>query len=191
MKELQERILKEGKVLDGNVLKVDGFLNHRMDPALMHRIGEEFAKAFQYENIDCILTIESSGIAPALCTGLAMGVPVIFAKKGKSANTDKDVYVSTVHSYTKNKDYEVTVSREYLLTVNRVLLIDDFLANGEAMNGLLNICKQAGVTVTGIGIVIEKGFQPGGRKLREAGYKVISLAKIGSMDHGIVFEESV
>lgn len=190
MKLLEQRILQEGQVRPGNVLKVDCFLNHQLDVALLDAIGEEFYRIFQKEGITKILTIEASGIAVACMTARHFHVPVVFAKKAKSKNIDGDMFTSTVHSYTYGRDYDITLSKKFLGPADKVLLVDDFLANGKAMQGLLDVCAQAGCHVGGIGICIEKGFQPGGQELRQAGYKLVSLAIIDSMsDNSLTFRQ--
>lgn len=182
MKLLEQRILEDGQVRPGNVLKVDCFLNHQLDVGLLDQIGAEFYRIFKDNGINKILTIEASGIAIACMTARHFNVPVVFAKKAKSKNIDGDVYTSTVHSYTYGRDYDITLAQKFLGPQDRVLILDDFLANGKAMNGLLDVCRQAGASVGGIGICIEKGFQPGGAELRAAGYKLASLAIVDSMD---------
>lgn len=182
MKLLEQRILEDGQVRPGNVLKVDCFLNHQLDVGLLDQIGAEFYRNFKDDGINKILTIEASGIAIACMTARHFNVPVVFAKKAKSKNIDGDVYTSTVHSYTYGRDYDITLAQKFLGPQDRVLILDDFLANGKAMNGLLDVCRQAGASVGGIGICIEKGFQPGGAELRAAGYKLASLAIVDSMD---------
>ena len=182
MKLLEQRILEDGQVRPGNVLKVDCFLNHQLDVGLLDQIGAEFYRIFKDDGINKILTIEASGIAIACITARHFNVPVVFAKKAKSKNIDGDVYTSTVHSYTYGRDYDITLAQKFLGPQDRVLILDDFLANGKAMNGLLDVCRQAGASVGGIGICIEKGFQPGGAELRAAGYKLASLAIVDSMD---------
>lgn len=182
MKLLEQRILEDGQVRPGNVLKVDCFLNHQLDVGLLDQIGAEFYRIFKDDGINKILTIEASGIAIACMTARHFNVPVVFAKKAKSKNIDGDVYTSTVHSYTYGRDYDITLAQKFLGPQDRVLILDDFLANGKAMNGLLDVCRQAGASVVGIGICIEKGFQPGGAELRAAGYKLASLAIVDSMD---------
>ena len=183
---LKDKILKEGRVLSDTVLKVDSFLNHQIDPQLMKEIGEEFANRYSNEVITKILTIESSGIAPATMLGLAIGAPVVFARKRKSLTLSDNLYTSAVHSFTKNETNDISVSRDFLNEDDNVLIIDDFLANGEAVKGLLDIAKQAGTNVVGVGIVIEKGFQQGGRVLREQGVRIESLANIKSLANGKV-----
>ncbi|MDT3497468.1 xanthine phosphoribosyltransferase [Bacillus toyonensis] len=186
MKVLQEKILNEGKVLSGDVLKVDAFLNHQIDPVLMQEIGKEFAKRFKEENITKIVTIESSGIAPAVMAALELGVKVIFARKRKSLTLQDNMYVANVYSFTKQETNEISLSRTHIDENDRVLIIDDFLANGQAALGLMSLVEQAGASIAGIGIVIEKAFQDGGKKLREQGVRVESLAEIASLDNGTV-----
>ncbi|PGB01723.1 xanthine phosphoribosyltransferase [Bacillus toyonensis] len=186
MKVLQEKILNEGKVLSGDVLKVDAFLNHQIDPVLMQEIGKEFAKRFKEENITKIVTIESSGIAPAVMAALELGVKVIFARKRKSLTLQDNMYVANVYSFTKQETNEISLSRTHIDENDRVLIIDDFLANGQAALGLMSLVEQAGASIAGIGIVIEKAFQYGGKKLREQGVRVESLAEIASLDNGTV-----
>ena len=171
-------------------MKVDSFLNHQLDPMLISEIGKEFHQRFSEERITRILTIETSGIAAALTTGLAFGVPVVFAKKHKSANMSGSCYTSRVYSYTKKAEYEVSVSMEYLGQQDRVLVIDDFLATGNAIRGLTEILRQSGAELAGIGIVIEKSFQNGGRELRESGYRIESLARIRAItDSEVLFDD--
>ncbi len=190
MKALEDKIRSEGKILPGPVLKVSSFLNHQMDADLIMEIGRELAGHFQADGVTKILTIESSGIAIAIAVGAAMHVPVLFAKKHRTSNVSGVLYQTLVHSYTHGTDYTVVVEREYLKADDRVLIIDDFLANGKAVEGLLDLCGQAGASVAGAGIVIEKGFQEGGEALRASGLRVESLAIIESMDeHGIVFRK--
>lgn len=183
---LKEKIAKEGKVLSDTVLKVDSFLNHQIDPLLMKEIGEEFAKRFNDEVITKVLTIESSGIAPATMLGLAIGAQVVFARKKKSLTLSGDLYTSQVYSFTKRETNEISVSKDFLSPDDNVVIIDDFLANGEAVKGLLDIAKQAGCKVVGVGIVIEKGFQNGGKMLREQGVRVESLAIIKSLKNNTI-----
>ena len=183
VQELEERIQKEGIVKPGNVLKVDAFLNHQCDCALFDAMGSAWAEHFKNSQINKILTIESSGIGIACVAARHFGnVPVVFAKKAQSINLDGDQYVSTVFSFTKQREFPVIVSRKYLNADDRVLILDDFLANGKALQGLIDICNHAGATVAGIGIAIEKGFQGGGDALREAGYDLDSLAIVDAMD---------
>lgn len=186
MKELQTKIQTYGTVLPGDVLKVDAFLNHQVDPALMLHMGQEFAKLFKDSGITKIWTVESSGIAPAVMTGLALNVPVIFARKHKSLTLVDDLYTASVYSYTKQTTNQISIAKKYVAANDKVLLIDDFLANGQAIEGMLAIAKAANVEVAGAGIVIEKTFQPGGQKLREAGLRIESLAKIRSLQDGKV-----
>ena len=179
---LEERILKDGTVKEGNVLKVDNFLNHQMDPALLDRIGEEFHERFKNKPITKILTIEASGIAIAYAVARCFGVPMVFAKKAKSINIDGDMYTAEVESFTHKNKNQVIVSKKFLTSDDKVLIIDDFLANGCALQGLISITEAAGATVEGIGIVIEKGFQYGGRSIRNLGYQLESLAIVDEMD---------
>jgi xanthine phosphoribosyltransferase len=182
MKILEDKILKEGKVFPGNVLKVDSFLNHQIDVELIDRLGEAFYEKYKSKNITKVLTIEASGIAIACATARLLEVPVVFAKKTQSLNIGNDVYVTRVSSFTHGRDYDVTVSRNYLTKEDIVLLVDDFLAIGNAMKGLIEICDQAGAGIAGIGICIEKGFQKGGADLRQMGYDVTSLAIVDGME---------
>ena len=182
MKLLEERIKEDGQVRPGNILKVDSFLNHQLDVALLEQLGKEFYERFKDKGITRILTIEASGIALACLAAQYFKVPVVFAKKAKSKNLDGELYTSTVHSFTYGKDFTVTLSKKFLTKDDTVLLIDDFLAVGKAMRGLIDICGQAEANIAGIGIAIEKGVQSGGRELREMGYDVYSLAIIDEMD---------
>lgn len=186
MQELIDKIKQYGTVLPHDVLKVDAFLNHQVDPQLMKHVGEEFAKRVAGNSIDHVWTVESSGIAPALMTSLALDVPMIFARKHQSLTLKHDMYTAKAYSYTKRTTNNISISKKYVTPGEHVLLIDDFMANGQAVNGMLEIAKQAGVHVVGIGIVIEKSFQPGGKKLREQGLRVESLAKIKSLADGKV-----
>lgn len=186
MKGLEEKILREGVVLPNNVLKVDRFLNHQIDPELMMEIGKEFARRFRKDRITKILTIESSGIAPAVMTGLVMQVPVIFARKKKSLTMVDELFTTTVFSYTKRQEQEISVSKKFLSPHDRVLVIDDFLANGEAALGLADIVETSGADLAGIGIVIEKAFQRGGDRIRAKGIRVESLASVESLEHNRV-----
>ncbi|WP_379967763.1 xanthine phosphoribosyltransferase [Ectobacillus sp. sgz5001026] len=189
MQLLKEKIRKEGKIVSNQILKVDSFLNHQIDPVLMQEIGKEFAERFRNEGITKIVTIESSGIAPAMMTALMMNVKVVFARKSKSL-TLQHVYTAKVYSFTKQETNEIAIGQDHIAADDRVLIIDDFLANGQAALGLINVVEQAGATVAGIGIVIEKAFQEGGEKLRETGLHIESLAKITSLENGMVtFEE--
>lgn len=191
MEKLQEKIVAEGKVLSESVLKVDAFLNHQIDPVLMQAIGEEFASRFSGQGITKILTLESSGIAPAMMTGLVLGVPAIFARKRKSLTLVDKLYTASVHSFTKNETNDISVSQDFIGENDVVLIIDDFLANGQAVLGLIDIVEQAGAALSGVGIVIEKGFQQGGAMIRDRGVRVESLANISSLKDGKVafFEE--
>lgn len=180
---LEERILKDGIVKEGNVLKVDSFLNHQMDVRLFDQIGEEFKRRFAEEKINKILTIEASGIGTACIVARHFDVPAIFAKKSKSINIEGDVYVAEVESFTHKCKNQVIVSKKFLAPEDRVLIIDDFLANGCALQGLISIVKSAGAEVAGIGIAIEKGFQPGGQVIRNLGYHLESLAIVDNMDY--------
>ena len=180
---LEERILKDGVVKEGNVLKVDSFLNHQMDIELMNEIGKEFYRRFQGKPINKILTIEASGIAIAYAVAQQFHVPVLFAKKSKSINIAGDTYVAEVESFTHKNRNTVVVSKQFLSENDRVLIIDDFLANGCALQGLISIVDQAGATVEGIGIAVEKGFQVGGQIIRNLGYQLESLAIVESMNH--------
>lgn len=183
MKELQERIAREGVVKAGGVLKVGSFLNHQCDVGLFDRMGAEWARLFAGRPVDKILTIESSGIGIACCAARHFGsVPVVFAKKAQSINLDGEQYHTRIHSFTKQCDFDVIVSKQFLVPGEHVLLIDDFLANGCALEGLIELCEQAQTTIEGIGIGIEKGFQGGGDRIRAKGYDVQSLAVISSMD---------
>ena len=179
---LEERIQKDGIVKPGNVLKVDSFLNHQMDIALIDRIGEEFYERFKDKPINKVLTIEASGIAMACAVARCFGVPMVFAKKSQSVNIDGDVYVAEVESFTHKNKNRVIVSKRFLSKDDHILIIDDFLANGCALQGLISITENAGATVEGLGIVIEKGFQYGGRAIRNLGYHLESIAIVESMD---------
>jgi xanthine phosphoribosyltransferase len=190
MKALEEKILAEGKVYPGNILKVGSFLNHRLDVEFLLQMGEEIARLFEKENITKIITIEASGIAIAMAAAVYMKVPVVFAKKNQSANLSPDNFTSKVHSYTHNRDYDIILSKEFLNSRDRVLIVDDFLAKGKALNGLMDIVAQAGAETAGIAIAIEKGFQGGGDALRKSGMRVESLAIVESMDDcKIVFRQ--
>ena len=182
MKALEEKILKEGKVLPGNILKVGSFLNHQIDVDFTMEMGKEIAKLFANDGVNKILTIETSGIPIAVAAGAAMHVPVVFAKKHKSSNVSGEVLSTVVHSYTHGTDYTVVVEKDYLSKSDNVLIVDDFLANGKALKGLIDIIAQAGASVAGASCAIEKGFQKGGDELRADGIKVCSLAVIDSMD---------
>lgn len=182
MELLKERILKEGKVYPGNILKVDSFLNHQMDMRLISEIGKEFYRLFKDCDVTKILTIEASGIGIGCMAAQSFDVPLVFAKKSKSNNIASDVYSAPVASYTHGTTYDVIVSKEFLHPEDRILIIDDFLARGQAIIGLSDIVKQAGATLVGAGIVIEKGFQDGGKQIRDMGIHLESLAIVESMD---------
>lgn len=184
MEQLKSKILQEGKVLSDTVLKVDSFLNHQIDPELMQEVGKEFAKRFEDAEITKILSIESSGIAPATMAGLYLGVPVIFARKRKSLTLTDGLFSADVYSFTKKETNEISVSKDFLKKGDTVLLIDDFLANGQAVHGLVDIINQAEANLAGVGIVIEKGFQQGGSEIREQGIRVESLAIVDSLENG-------
>lgn len=179
---LEERIVKDGVVKEGNVLKVDSFLNHQMDVQLIDEVGREFHRRFADTEVTKVLTIEASGIAIAYAVARCFGVPMVFAKKAKSINIDGDMYTAEVESYTHKNRNQVIVSKKFLGPEDKVLIVDDFLANGCALQGLISITESAGATVAGIGIVIEKGFQYGGRSIRNLGYHLESLAIVDSMD---------
>ncbi len=190
MKLLEERIQKEGKILPGNIVKVDGFLNHRVDVKLMHEMAKEFGRLFDLDGITAVLTIEASGIALAAICAEEFGVPMVFAKKAKSDNIEGGLYKSEIYSYTYKKLVTLIMSKQWLSSSDKVLIIDDFLANGEALRGLVDIVNQSGAELIGIGVAIEKGFQPGGQKLRDAGYNLHSLAIIDEAnENGFVFRK--
>ena len=182
MQLLKERILRDGKVFPGNILKVDSFLNHQIDVDLLEKIGEEFYNRFRDCGITKILTIEASGIGIACLTAQKFGLPVIFAKKSQTKNIASDVYTSKVESYTHGKTYDIIVSKEFLRADDKVLIVDDFLAKGQALLGLISLVESAGAHVAGAGIVIEKGFQDGGSLIRKSGVRVESLAIVDNMD---------
>ena len=183
---LEQKILNEGIVLSDQVLKVDAFLNHQIDPVLMQLIGKEFAARFKYAGITKIITIEASGIAPAIMAGLELGVPVIFARKYQSLTLKDDLYRSKVFSFTKQTESTIAISNKHLSSTDKALVIDDFLANGQAALGLIDLIHQANAEVVGVGIVIEKSFQPGREVLLEKGYRVESLARVQSLADGKV-----
>ncbi len=185
MKQLKERILSDGKCFAGGILKVDNFINHQMDPVLMREMAKELVRRFADHQINKVITIEASGIAPAIIVGYFLNVPVLFAKK-KTPSTMENMLVTEVYSFTKNKTYTVSVSGDYLSKDDRVLFIDDFLANGHAALGIIDLVEQAGAKLEGMGFLIEKGFQSGGEKLRSKGIHVESLAIIESLDNGII-----
>ena len=186
MEQLKRRIREQGVVLSGQVLKVDAFLNHQVDPQLMQLIGAELARRFGGAGVDKVLTIETSGIAPALMTALALGVPLLFARKQQSLTLTGPLLSARVYSFTKQVESTVAVAAGHLGAGERVLIVDDFLAHGQAARGLATIVEQAGARVAGIGIVIEKSFQPGRGELARLGYRVESLARIASLDGGAV-----
>ena len=187
---LEQRIAKDGIVKPGNVLKVDSFLNHQMDIALLNEMGQEFHRRFAHKSITKVLTIEASGIAVAYPVAAAFGVPMVFAKKAKSINIDGDVYVADVPSFTYKTTNQVVVSKKFLSADDRVLIVDDFLAHGYALQGLIALVEAADATVEGIGIAIEKGFQEGGKRMRNLGYDLESLAIVESMsDTGLTFRK--
>lgn len=182
MKLLEERIRKDGVVKEGNVLKVDSFLNHQMDVELFNEMGKEFKRLFADKPINKILTIEASGIGIACIVAQSFHVPVVFAKKSQSVNIDGDLYTSKVESFTHKRVYDIIVSKKFLSADDHVLIIDDFLANGCAVMGLIDLINEAGATLEGVGIAVEKGFQQGGKLIREKGIRLESLAVIESMD---------
>ncbi len=186
MKELIARIKEDGRVLGDGVLKVDSFVTHQVDPVLMEAIGKRFAQVFQAANITKVVTIEASGIAPALYTAQELGVPLVFARKSKSLTMNEELLTAQVYSFTKQVTSTVSISKKFLTENDNVLLIDDFLANGQAAKGLIELCQQAGAHVEGIGIVIEKSFQDGRELLEDMGIKVVSLARIASLKAGEV-----
>lgn len=186
MRMLQEKIETEGIVLSDHILKVDSFINHQMDPFLMQEIGKEFALRFENSGITKVLTIESSGIAPGIMAALELKVPAIFARKRKSLTLADNLLTAEVYSYTKKEASEIAVSSEFIGPQDNILIIDDFLANGQAALGLAAIVEEAGAEVAGIGIVIEKSFQPGAGKIEKSGYRLESLAKVASLTNGSV-----
>lgn len=189
MKILEDRILKDGKIGAGNVLKVDCFVNHQIDVPFMNEVTKEFYRLFKDENVTKIVTIEASGIGIACLAAVHFGVPVVFAKKTPTNNISEDVYTAQVYSYTHERNYTIRISKEFLDPSDRILIIDDFLAKGSALTALLSLVNEAGATVVGAGIIIEKTYQDGGKIIRDMGIRVESLAKISSMDeNGIVFE---
>ncbi|UHR02278.1 xanthine phosphoribosyltransferase [Peptoniphilus sp. GNH] len=191
MKLLEEKIQKDARLLEGNIVKVDSFLNHQLDVAFLDKLAEEFAKYFSKRGINKILTIEASGIALAVLLSKHMDdIPVVFAKKAKSLNIGDDVFTSSVESFTYKKEYTITVSKKYLSQNDKLVIVDDFLAEGMAMKGLIDVAKQAGSQILGLGVAIEKGFQKGGKFLRQEGYDLCSLAIIDEIkEDGIVFRK--
>ncbi len=188
MKALEEKILAEGTVLPGNVLKVGSFLNQQMDSDFIMEIGHEIARLYEGERVTRVLTVEASGIAIAVAAGIALHVPCVFAKKHRSANMPKEVYTASVYSFTHKETYEIAVAKDYIKQEDRVLIVDDFLANGNAVRGLIRIIENAGAHLVGCAIAIEKGFQGAGDKLRAEGVRVDSLAIVDAMtDESVVF----
>lgn len=182
MKLLEEKIRKDGIVKPPDILKVDSFLNHQIDPLLIREMGKEFRRLFENDKVNKVITIEASGIAIALEAAAELGVPLVFAKKSKSRNISDDLWTAKVFSFTHGNVNDIVLSKQYLTRKDRVLIIDDFLASGEAVRGLMSLCEQAGAEVAGVGIAIEKSFQSGGKELRDKGVKVESLAVIESMN---------
>ena len=190
MQLLKDRILKEGRVLPGNIIKIDGFLNHKVDISLMRAMAKEFSTLFDLDGLTAVVTVEASGIALATVCAEEFCVPLIFAKKSKSDNIEGGLYHSDIFSYTYNKKVTLLVSKQWMGADDKVLIVDDFLANGEALRGVVEIVDQAGAEILGIGIAVEKGFQPGGKRMRDAGYNLKSLAIIDKADEdGIIFRE--
>ena len=190
MKLLKDKIVKEGKILPGNIVKVDGFLNHRVDIQMMEEIAKEFKRRFANREVTLILTAEASGIALATVAAKEFGVPMVFAKKAKSDNIEGGLYASDIFSYTYKKKVTLLVSKDWIGKDDKVLIVDDFMANGEAMRGLCDIVREAGAELVGIGVAVEKGFQHGGDRIREAGINIQSLAIIDKADEsGFVFRE--
>ena len=186
MEALEKRILQDGHIIDNRILKVDNFLNHQIDTALIFEIGREFARLFHQTPIDRIVTIESSGIAIALATAASLGnIPVVFARKKRSLLTTEEQYHTSIYSYTKEESYNVSISKPFLPAGDNVLIIDDFLASGEAAMGLTSLIQEAQCHIAGIGIVIEKSFQPGRGRLEQAGFRVESLARIAGFEDGL------
>lgn len=186
MRELTERIEKDGLVLGEGVLKVDSFVTHQVDPVLMEQIGERFAEVFKDAGITKVVTIEASGIAPAMYAAQKLGVPMVFARKSKSLTMNEELLTSQVYSFTKQVTSTISISKKFLTSEDKVVIIDDFLANGQAAKGLIELCQQAGAEVAGIGIIIEKSFQDGRQLLEDMGIKVVSLARIASLQNGKV-----
>ncbi len=184
MELLKQKIKDEGKIIDEGILRVDSFLNHQIDPLLMQAMGQEFARRFAGEKITKVLTLEASGIAIAIMTALSLQVPLVFAKKKRPSTMSDEAYLGHVHSYTKDEDVDIMVSANFLSPQDRVLIIDDFLATGDAARGMMEIVRQSGATIVGIGIVIEKAFQDGGKSLRGDGIRIESLARIAKLEHG-------
>lgn len=190
MERLKQKIINEGQVLSDSVLKVDSFLNHQIDPELMQAIGEEFANRFKDAGITKVLTLESSGIAPSVMTALRLGVPTVFARKRQSLTLIDNLYSADVYSFTKQESNTISISKDYITSDDVVLIIDDFLANGQAAQGLIHMVEQSGATLAGVGIVIEKGFQHGRELIEEQGIRVESLAIVSSLENGnVTFKE--
>lgn len=179
---MEETISQKGRVLSESVLKVDSFLNHLIEPQIISWMGEEFARRFANKEINKVLTIEASGIAIGFATAQQFGVPLLFAKKSQSINVGTDVYSADVYSFTHQCTNHILVSKRYISPDDKILIVDDFFANGAALRGLIEVCRQAGATVQGIGIAVEKGFQPGGAEIRQKGFQLESLAIVESMD---------
>ena len=186
MKMLEEKILAEGKAMGENILKVDSFVNHQVDPVLMQQIGTAFADHFKDKGVTKVVTIESSGIAPALMTALALNVPMVILKKQPSKVLNDDLYQTVVTSFTKGTSYELTLSQKFISESDHVLIIDDFLANGEAATGAIRLIRLAHATVAGVGILIEKSFQPGRQKLNDQGFEVYSLARVAKLEKDFI-----
>ena len=184
MKLLEEKIAAEGTAIGTEILKVDGFLNHQIDPVIVDEMGKEFCRLFGNDGATKVVTVESSGISIAVAAAKYLGVPALFAKKASHKNVGNEVYTTRSYSFTHGKEYEMNISKKYLTSTDRVLIIDDFLAGGNACNALISLIHQAGASIVGIGIAIEKGFQEGGKALREQGYKLRSLAIVDSMEDG-------
>ena len=190
MQLLEERIRNEGKILPGNIVKIDGFLNHRVDTSLLRAMAKEFGKHFDLTGLTAVLTVEASGIALATICAEEYHVPMLFAKKAKSDNIEGGLYQSEIYSYTYKKKVTLLLSKEWMKAGDRILIIDDFLANGEALRGLIELVEQAGAECIGIGVAVEKGFQPGGARIRAEGYDLMSLAIIdGADENGFRFRE--
>lgn len=186
MKKLEEKILAEGKAISESILKVDSFINHQVDPLLMKEIGEEFARHYDGQGITKVVTIESSGIAPALMTALALNVPMIILKKQPSSVLNQNLYQTVVTSYTKSTSYELTMSQDYISDTDHVLIVDDFLSNGEAATGAIRLIRKAHATIAGLGVLVEKSFQPGREKLEEQGLDIYALARIAKLEAGVI-----
>lgn len=192
MKLLEDRIRERGRILPGNILKVDEFVNHQVDPALMMEMGKDFAEHFKDAGVTRVLTLEVSGISMAMTAALHLGVPMVFAKKISSKTLSDDTYHSKVFSYTKKVEYDIRVDKRFVTPDDKILIIDDFLANGQALHGLTDLCKQGGAEVVGMGISIEKVFQGGGQEFRDKGFDVYSLAMIDHFtEDGVVFSHEI